>query len=88
MVCVSVVNLMIVCEVLRGLLCGASPPHEATVKHEIMARAQISQDDGKEEQLSAACSSAVRTTAHREVHYHSECVFICFYCTLVVIFRS
>ena len=71
-VCVCVVNLMSVCETPTGLLCGASPPHEATVKHEIMARAQISQDDGKDEQLQAECSSAARTTAQREVRCCSE----------------
>lgn len=48
-VCVCVVNLMIVCEAPSRLLCGASPPREATVKHEIIDRAQISHDDGKEQ---------------------------------------
>lgn len=40
---------MIVCEVSSWLLCGTSPPREATVKHEIMGRVQISHDDGKEQ---------------------------------------
>lgn len=49
MVCVCVVDLMIVCEAPRKLLCGTSPPHEATVKHRIMGKVQISHDDGKEQ---------------------------------------
>ena len=49
MVCFCVVNLMIVYEAPSRLLCGASPPPEATVKHEIMGRVQISHDDGKEQ---------------------------------------
>lgn len=48
-VCVCVVNLMIVCEAPSRLLCGTSPPREATAKYEIIGRVQISHDDGKEQ---------------------------------------
>lgn len=47
-VCVCVLNLMIVCVALSRQLCGTSPPHKASVKLEIMGRAQISHDAGRE----------------------------------------
>lgn len=49
-VCVCVVNPAIVCEVPTWLLCGALPPREATVKREIIGRAEISHEDGKAQQ--------------------------------------
>lgn len=57
---------MSVCKAPSRLLCGTSPPREVTVTQEMIGRAQISHDDGRE-QLSV-CSSDARTTQHREVH--------------------
>lgn len=77
-VCICIVNLMIVCEAPRELLCGTSPPHEAAVKHEIMGEAQISHDDGKE-QLQAVYVEQQRPGRSTSVLADSicKCVHIC-----------
>lgn len=76
-VCVCVVNLMIVRHPASRPLCGTSPLREATAMHEIIGRAQISHDDGKElcvAQLQDQ-QSAGRTTSPR-AHSLWKCLFL------------